>query len=264
MPSKKPTVCANCNKSNSSSNSISCDRCSKLVHYTCLGITPEEADIMLNSRSKSINVKLLCIHCTSDPDFNDQIKTFADLLENFKKYVDDKFAALEAKVAAANTFIPPPLFEELVNEAMDRIDRQKNVMIYDLPESDATSTPLQQQDDKQKVLQISIAISEPLAQDVVRVQRMGTRRNNASRPVKVTFSNTQSAINLLRSKKRLANTHFSKIPISADQSPVQRKFLKDLRVELQQRIDNGEEDITIKYIKSVPTIVNKNAKKSLN
>ena len=43
--------------------------------------------------------------------------------------------------------------------------------------------------------------------------------------------------------------------ISDDKSPRQLTYLKSLRTTLQNRIDNGEANLTIKYVQGKPTIV---------
>lgn len=47
------------------------------------------------------------------------------------------------------------------------------------------------------------------------------------------------------------------IKISDDKTPSQREYLNNVRLALKRRIDAGEQDLTIRYIKGVPTIVTK-------
>lgn len=44
------------------------------------------------------------------------------------------------------------------------------------------------------------------------------------------------------------------IKIFSDQTPQQQAYMKTLKDELRRRIDDGDKDLTIKYVKGVPKI----------
>ena len=61
---------------------------------------------------------------------------------------------------------------------------------------------------------------------------------------------------VLRNKKMLmGKPNTAQYSIISDQTPMQEKFLKDLRTELEDRKASGEKNITIKYIDGNPKIV---------
>jgi hypothetical protein len=48
-----------------------------------------------------------------------------------------------------------------------------------------------------------------------------------------------------------------------DQTPAQKKYVDTLKEELNKRTENGEKDLSIRYIKGLPKIItNKNAPKN--
>jgi hypothetical protein len=61
---------------------------------------------------------------------------------------------------------------------------------------------------------------------------------------------------VLRNKNKLINSDLPRsISISDDKTSKQLEYLKNLRTELQLRRDNGEDNITIKYVKGIPSII---------
>lgn len=76
------------------------------------------------------------------------------------------------------------------------------------------------------------------------------------RPIKVKLSSEELLYSCLKNGKKLkSHTDFSQIIISNDRTPLQQEEYRSRRAELQQRINNGETDIKIKYIKGIPKIV---------
>ena len=50
--------------------------------------------------------------------------------------------------------------------------------------------------------------------------------------------------------------------IYSDQTPNQQIYLQNLKEEMTRRNNEGEEDLTIKYIKGIPKIVKNNKSKN--
>lgn len=63
---------------------------------------------------------------------------------------------------------------------------------------------------------------------------------------------------ILRNKKRLLeNPSTKKFSLICDQTPMQLQIIKELRENLERRIQNGEPNLTIRYKNGVPAIVTK-------
>jgi hypothetical protein len=61
---------------------------------------------------------------------------------------------------------------------------------------------------------------------------------------------------MLGEKPRVTNSDLPRsISISDDKTPKQLEYLTNLRTELQLRRDNGEDNITIKLVKGIPSII---------
>lgn len=60
---------------------------------------------------------------------------------------------------------------------------------------------------------------------------------------------------ILRNKIKLRDSEFSKISIQPDQTLRQRMYMSNLRKSLDQRRENGESNLTIKYFNGIPKIV---------
>ncbi|WP_219823849.1 hypothetical protein, partial [Enterobacter cloacae complex sp. CH23B] len=53
-----------------------------------------------------------------------------------------------------------------------------------------------------------------------------------------------------------------KLYIKDDSTLKQREYLSKLRDELNSRLDRGEKDLTIKFIKGIPSIISKSKSKN--
>lgn len=76
------------------------------------------------------------------------------------------------------------------------------------------------------------------------------------RPIKTIFSTATDVFDIIRSKKKILVSNLpSTISISTDRTPYQRESMKKLREELAARQASGEQNLTIKFIKGLPTII---------
>ena len=85
--------------------------------------------------------------------------------------------------------------------------------------------------------------------------RFGRSIDGKPRRLKVIFHNRHDAIFVLRENKKFKK-HI--ITIKNDQTRNQRLYLKFVQAELNTCISEGENDLTIRYVDNIPTIVPKN------
>ena len=97
-----------------------------------------------------------------------------------------------------------------------------------------------------------------------RVSRIGKSFPGRPRLLRVKLNSPDLAKSALIKQKVLKNTEFRKVVIRDDKTYAQNLFLKDLRSELQNRINSGESDLTIKYLNGIPRIVQDSPKSSSN
>lgn len=135
-------------------------------------------------------------------------------------------------------------------EIMERVRRSHNIIIRNVQESNAV------EQDTITVNQIFDHIIPQQSHHVISISRIGTHSPPKNRPILVSFSNPSIVKKILRNKKLLKLVDsFRAISLSDDLTPNQSNYLRELRDRLRHRLQQGETDLTIKFLKGVPTIV---------
>lgn len=134
-----------------------------------------------------------------------------------------------------------------VNELSNRINRSSNVILFNVNESV----------DEQAVIKEIINITAPNFNNSFEFMRLGNKPTTAgkARPLKIRFCDTDTARTVLKNKSSLSGTRFSSVRIQDDKTPTQLNDLKRVRQTLRQRLESGEQNLTIKYLKGTPTII---------
>ena len=97
-----------------------------------------------------------------------------------------------------------------------------------------------------------------MANETTLIKRIGTFQNKP-RPILVEFKSKATVSTILKEKKKLRQSeNWKNIYISMDTTAHQRKIMKNLRFELNQKRASGDDSWTIKYAKGVPSLVKKN------
>lgn len=143
---------------------------------------------------------------------------------------------------------PTPLdIETICNEIRDRENRAKNILVFGLPESNDPNADLTEFNN----LLIKLALDvKPL-----RLIRLGKSTANKPRPAKIIFESIDNVIKIFKLSKSFIKYN---LKIDHDKTIRERDILKNLRLTLNNRIQNGEKNLTIKYVNNIPTIVEKN------
>ena len=145
--------------------------------------------------------------------------------------------------------------EIAVAEFEERRRRAANIIIYDFAESVHLGNAVQAAEDDLSRIRVELNKLQPEFSALVRrASRLGKVVEGRRRPVKVVFENPSAATNVL-----IANRSAQPQVLSAnsDRTPTERRYLKEVREELNRRIKAGEPDLTIRYLSGIPTIVNK-------
>jgi hypothetical protein len=137
-------------------------------------------------------------------------------------------------------------------ELGERDMRSKNVIMFDVPEA-GLDVPVSEHiaEDRKKVAEIIQHVEVLSPEKVVRLQRLGTRQKDKTRPLKITFVTGEDAKAVLYNKSRLPKS----IKVKQDYTDIQREHIRKTWSELERRKANGEENIVIKYINGAPKIV---------
>lgn len=140
--------------------------------------------------------------------------------------------------------------ENIFLEMQERHDRARNIVIVGIPEKHDKNYNSRQLHDNDEVMKTIKFICQDSPKPI-KTMRLGKYIPNNNRLIKVCFNNTDTPKYLLRNKTKLPKD----IQIYSDQTPSQKRYLQYLKGDLNKRIENGEKDLIIKYIKGIPTIV---------
>lgn len=178
MPSN---VCILCKKQDSAL-SLQCDGCEKFLHLNCINIDADDATRITRQRTKG--VKFFCSSC------NRSVDQFSEL-KSILKSIESRLDKLENKPED----LAPATVENIVREVKHRIQRENNVIIYGLEESDAVSDSVAVNELFQSIKpDISSVIEE---NDVMRI---GKKSNAKPRPVRAIFGNAFLVRDVIKNK----------------------------------------------------------------
>ena len=93
--------------------------------------------------------------------------------------------------------------------------------------------------------------------DILNVTRLGKFDVKKTRPVKVTVATDQQTLSVLKRGRDLLGKG---IKTKNDMTPTQLSLLHDTRDDLKKRIEAGDVNLTIKYVRGTHTIIEKIAK----
>ena len=169
-------------------------------------------------------------------------------IDNTKIRIDN----LEDRIEKIETDLP---INNVYNEIMERTIRRRNLLIFNLDDSqDAKNTDL----NKVKSIITNSGLTPPLNLDDMQVLRLGKSYNsNKSRPLKIIMKNDDHVHWFFQNKSIIFG---DTIKIKSDQTKNQMNELNNLRSLLKTRLQNGESNLTIKYIHGKPQIVETNSR----
>lgn len=151
---------------------------------------------------------------------------------------------------------PETIYEDLYEEFQDRAERSKNIIIVGVPEKHISNIEERRETERNEAANILSTIY-PDCPKAAKVLRVGKYDGKKVRPLKLSFTSQEIAKTIMRNK---SNLKVEGVRIYSDQTPQQQNFIKKLRDELQQRKDNGERDLIIKFLKGTPKIVKEQPK----
>lgn len=182
--------------------------------------------------------------------FRDDIKSLEARMSTW----EDRLSQVEDQTtneSLPNNFIDKHLSNEtLINELRDRNQREKHVIIAGIPEQIAINAEEGTFKDEDKIIQLISTINPNLPKPL-KVFRIGKFNPGKNRRIKVCYETNTTAKFLLRNKSKFPEA----IKIYSDLTPAQQKYLNCVKDELARRQTSGESDITIKYIRGIPTII---------
>lgn len=224
--------CLKCKEDAYSDKEIVCDGCKQTIHaIKCAQLTRSEVACLT---AKDRRIKYVCDACNTN-------------LSMLKKRIDE----LNEKIVKLEQSNQNLITESIIYEINERRRRASNVIIFNAEESSSDNLNDKIEHDKKQCIEIIKHVAD-INLDEVKVIRLGKNADGKVRPLKVILRNEVDALSVLRNKKKLPRT--SKVSIQSDRTPMQRDYFNKIKAELTSRQDKGENDITMKYIRGIPTI----------
>lgn len=214
---------------------IVCGGCDRQICVKCSGLCATELRVVV---LQSPTLKYLCPDCKLGIR---QLPALRKLVAQLKDEID----------AMKKSQSQGPNVESVICEINERDKRQKNVIMFGVPElCNGTDGDSYRRHDLEKV---NVALTNILhSEPPLAAIRLG-KPSQSPRPMKLIFARRSSAITVLKNAKNLPVG----IKVKNDLTPYQREYLKGLREDLENRIQNGESDLTIKYVNNAPKIIKK-------
>lgn len=174
-------------------------------------------------------------------------------LKTMHSETDSKIKVLESDIAqlksATNSSTISSL-ETILTEINERKIRSKNIIIIGVPEQHLENSEARKEAEKKEILRIT-RIADPKCPEPEMITRLGKFDPKKTRPIKLSFKSQDIAISILRNSKNIKSDNVILFP---DKTPQQQAYMKELKEELKQRIEDGEKDLVIRYIKGMPKI----------
>ena len=237
--------CCHCFSDVDETSSIKCSCCKLSLHFKCLEMTTEQIKSILSI--KCSNVSIMCNRCSYNFSAFSEIKT---LIKDLDDKINDRMSKMEELVQ--NKITESVTNKELIiNEAMERFKKSNNLILYNVPEDKSN-------DDVTIANDILECIDASLIVKPENVSRIGQSGDSGKpRLLRLTLYSTEQVKLALRKKYLLKRSIFKDVFVTNDKTKSQRDHLNNLKSSLKVRIDNGDSNLTIKYIQGIPQIVKK-------
>lgn len=137
--------------------------------------------------------------------------------------------------------------ETVISEVIDRQARSRNIIIFNLPE------PIGINENDTSLIK---SLLDDITPDIVPVtlSRLG-QKSIKPRPIKVILHEPSDVFIILKNKHKLRTSPtYGSIRITPDRTTMQRNQIRDIIGKLEERKAAGESNLTMKFIKGIPTI----------
>lgn len=232
------SLCYKCNtaikKNDEKAPIIKCKGCTRLICGKCSELSATELRVFSLQNPK---LSYLCKDCE---DGLKQIPALRKLVTELQQQL------IELKENQKHNIG----IDHIINEIAEREKRARNIIVFGIEESLSDNHDDRKAHDKREFLQAikDVPVNET---EVVAAVRLGKPIGNKPRPIKVILRTKDSALTTLKNKKSLPKS----VNVKSDMTPFQRDQLKKLQEQLLERTNNGEKDLTIKYIHNQPKII---------
>lgn len=169
-------------------------------------------------------------------------------MKNLEKEISDiKSADCSDNLTSKSSL---PCQEHLILELQERSERAKNLVVTGITEINDKNYNTRGNHDIEEFMNLVTLVLGDCPKPS-KSMRLGRYIPGKDRPLKICFDDGVTPKLLLKNKAKFPEN----IRIYYDQTPAQKNHLQTVKNELKKRLENGETDLIIKYIKGIPRIV---------
>ena len=252
--------CVTCNK-DAKLDAVECQWCRKWEHRVCAGISQNEYNMLSKSCKK---IMFFCTLCFSKVSFALRVESEASTKSQELEIFNTRLEAVEEKLTKAlegfkvymdtqHKANPKEIFEQdpddsyahlatsIVAEQKEKEKRQLNLILHNFKESLEEEPSNRKKDDvngARSLFSEYIGV-EATVTNAIRIGKKGVK----PRLLKVSVSNLEDKISILRGKMKLRNEgnpdYIKSVFITADYTPLEQKKNKILREKLNDMNKDG-------------------------
>ncbi|KAJ8665944.1 hypothetical protein QAD02_007606 [Eretmocerus hayati] len=181
---------------------------------------------------------------------NEKTKVITDSLKSLSSRlmsVEEQITELDNRVTVIENSHwneQQEISENVVSEVKERIYREKNVIMFGVPEFE---TPQLLQD-----LLTTMLANAPFQLNNIQYHRIGKTTGDKCRPLKLKLDSLDDAKWMLINQRKFCP---DSIRCSNDKTLMQQQVIHNVLNELEDRRKSGENNLLLKYVKGVPTII---------
>nr|CAH7723164.1 unnamed protein product [Callosobruchus chinensis] len=190
MPAKSSCKC--CNQLCDAHLLVTCCVCKERYKHSCVEITTNE----VRTLNANKGYDWTCVNCrTIGKDLNDLKALIIQLQSDIQELKTENM-----RMAGSSSVD----FEEIISEINERQKRTNNIIIFNIDEPDHSISVREQiEADKVTAVDILNQIVPDLPVASIKPVRLGLFSNTKTRPVKITFQNTDSTHKILMNANKL-------------------------------------------------------------
>ena len=236
-------------------DTVSCSRCKVVFHKDCSNLNTNECNF-LNENPDS-RLKYLCEECGDNPTGSSGHLNAR--MDNIEGNVDKVLKLLNKKDETTMDKVEWPTIQrgfqaqvkEVLREHKEKDDKEKNIIIFNIPETDAKKEIKDQiEEDEKTTMDIIHFLDENINQKEVKIQRLGRRNQEDKgrlRPIKVILPSPTIQQDILSNARKLRNyTKLERVGLSHDKTTREQERDRTLSSNLNKmRLANPDKDLII-------------------
>ena len=209
---------------------------------------------------EDLNKKVGLINKDIQKNVREAVKKEVDIqlksrLTQVEKNLVGKFESMKQELPSAEAVVREQIqaiVKEAYKEEHQKDVRKSNLMMFNVPEKNPRDPQERKEHDKNMAVKVLATITdmENIEDKIQRVIRMGREiRDDRDRPLQVVFTDPAIKFKFLQKANCLSEMEddmVKKVRISNDRTPGERKRYKELKQEMDERMQKGEKYLRIR------------------